>query len=206
MIHLFAPNAPLGRWLAFVLDGLLISLVWGLCVILVIPAGAATAALHQVARNWMKERSGCDVVTYLRAIGENFKKATILWLLLLLPLVVIGGNVCALICAGSALPPMVRIMITVSVPVWLAASTYAFALQAAFENSPSRTVLNSIRLALGNLFTTVVVVLVTGLGLFCTWLFPFGYFLYFPAGIFFLARPIDGAFRRALACGAREDP
>ena len=81
MTRLFAPNSPSGRWLAFALDGLLISILWGLCVILVIPAGAATAALHQVARSWMRQRCGCDVPAYFRAIRENFKKATVLWVL-----------------------------------------------------------------------------------------------------------------------------
>lgn len=205
MMHLFAPNSPSGRWLAFLLDALLISIVWGLCAVLVIPAGAATAALHQVARSWMRERSGCDVPSYLRAIRENFKKATILWVLLIIPLAVIGGNVYALFQAGTALPEAVRVMIFISVPVWIAASTYAFALQGTFENSPGRTLVNGIRLALGNLITTIVVILVVGFGLVCTWLLPYGYFLYFPAGIFFLARPLDGAFRRALAWGAREE-
>ena len=205
MTRLFAPNSPSGRWLAFALDALLISVVWGLCAVLVIPAGAATAALHQVARSWMRHRSGCDVPAYLRAIRDNFKKSTILWMLLLIPLAVIGGNVYALFQAGTDFPAAVRMMIFLSVPVWIAAATYAFALQGAFENSPGRTLLNGIRLALGNLLTTIVVILVVGFGLVCTWLFPYGYFLYFPAGIFFLARPLDGAFRRALAWGAREE-
>lgn len=205
MTRLFAPNSPSGRWLAFALDGLLISILWGLCVILVIPAGAATAALHQVARSWMRQRCGCDVPAYFRAIRENFKKATVLWVLLLIPLAVIGGNVYALFQAGAALPAAVRVMIGISAPVWIAASTYAFALQGAFENSPGRTLMNGVRLALANLLTTVVVILVVGFGLVCTWLLPYGYFLYFPAGIFFLARPLDGAFRRALAWGAREE-
>lgn len=205
MMHLFAPNSPSGRWLAFSLDALLISILWGLCAVLVIPAGAATAALHQVARSWMRHRSGCDVSAYLRAIRDNFKKATILWVLLLIPLAVIGGNVYALFQAGTDFPAALRMMIFLSVPVWIAAATYAFALQGAFENSPGRTLLNGIRLALGNLLTTIVVILVVGFGLVCTWLFPYGYFLYFPAGIFFLARSLDGAFRRALAWGAREE-
>ena len=85
-MHFISPNSTLGRWLAFLLDALLISVAWAICSLPVITLGAATAALNKVAMNWMKDRSGCTLGDFFRAFNDQFivhlQKQLCLWELL----------------------------------------------------------------------------------------------------------------------------
>ncbi len=199
MMRIFAPNSPLGRWLSFFLDALLISVAWALCTVPVITAGAAAAALHRVAHNWMRERSDCDLKAYFRAFRENFAGATMVWLILLVPLAVILGNIYLAFFSQAPLPGFVKWIVALVALLWLAVAAYAFALQALFENSPLRMVSNALRLAGAYPVTTLVLVLLLGLAVFCTVLFPPGVVFYVPMCIFLSARPLWAVFSKVKA-------
>lgn len=196
MMRILAPNSPLGRWLSFFLDALLISVAWAVCVVPVFTAGAASAALHRVAHNWMRERSDCDLKAYFRAFRENFAGATLVWLILLAPLAVILLNVYLAFFSQAPLPGFLRWIVVLVALLWLAVAAYAFALQALFENSPMLMVSNALRLAGGFPLTTLILVLVLGLAMFCTVLFPPGAVFYVPACVFLLARPLWSVFSK----------
>jgi hypothetical protein len=53
-------------------------------------------------------------------------------------------------------------MILISGALWMAVAIYAFALQAIFENSPLRTVMNALRIAICNILKTVILLVIFG--------------------------------------------
>lgn len=199
MMRILSPNSPLGRWLSFFLDALLISVAWAVCTLPVFTAGAATAALHRVAHNWMRERSDCDLKAYFRAFRENFTGATVVWLILLVPLAVILANFYLAFFSQAPLPDFVRWIVVLVALLWLAVAAYAFALQALFENKPIRMVSNALRLAGAYPFTTLILVFLLGLAVFCTVLFPPGAVFYVPACVFLSARPLWTVFSKVKA-------
>lgn len=194
MLHIFSPNSTVGRWLAFFLDALFISLAWTVCSLPIVTIGASTSALHHVAQNWMRDRSDCDLKNYFRAFRDNFKGGTAVWLILLAPLAVILLNAYLVWIAGVEMPGIAQWMVLLTFFLWMATAVYAFALQATFENTPMRTVTNALRIAASHLTTTMILVLLFGLAIFCTLLFPFGLFLYVPACVFLSARPTWNVF------------
>lgn len=198
MFQFLSPNSTVGRWLAFLLDALLISLAWMLCSLPVVTIGASTSALHYVAKNWMMDRSGCDLKTYFRAFRDNFKAGTVVWLILLMPLAVILANAYLVWIAEVEMPKIAQWMVLLTFFLWMAAAVYAFALQATFENTPMRTVTNALRIAVSHLTTTLILVLLFGLAIFCTLLYPPGSFLYVPACIFLAARPTWNVFAKVI--------
>lgn len=198
MLQLFSPNSPLGRWLAFFLDALLISVAWAICSIPIVTIGASTAALHRVAQNWMRERSDCDLKAFFRAFKENLRGGTAVWLILLVPLAVILFNAYIVWISSAETPQFAQWMVIVTAVIWMATAVYAFALQAIFENTPMRTVGNALRIAASHFTTTLILILLFGFAIFCTLLFPPGSFLYVPLCVFLSARPTWNVFSRVM--------
>ncbi|MBQ8833439.1 MAG: YesL family protein [Oscillospiraceae bacterium] len=198
MLNFLSPNSPLGRWLAFFLDALLISVAWAVCSLPVVTIGASTSALHRVALNWMRDRSDCDLKNFFAAFRENLKGGTAVWLILLVPLAVILFNAYAVWIALVEASSAAKWMILLTLVVWMAAAVYAFALQAAFENPPMRTVVNALRIAASHLTTTLILIGLFALAVFCTLVFPYGAFLYVPVCVFLAARPTWNVFVKVM--------
>lgn len=198
-MHFISPNSPLGRWLAFLLDALFISIAWALCSLPIITLGAATAALNRVAQNWMKDRSDCTLACFFRAFRENWKGGTLVWLILLPPLALILFNAYATWIALAGTSVAGKWMILGSAVLWMAVAIYAFALQATFENKPLTTVLNALRIALSHLPTTLILVVLFGLSVAAALLLPYGAPVYAPVCVFLAARPIWNVFKKVMA-------
>ena len=197
-MHFLSPNSILGRWLAFLLDALLISVAWAICSVPVITLGAATAALNKVAMNWMKERSGCTLGDFFRAFKENLKSGTGVWIILLVPLVFILFNAYATWIALVQTSSAAQWMILISAALWMAVAIYAFALQAIFENSPLRTVMNALRIAICNILKTVILLVIFAASIAMFIIFPFGAVFYTPICVFLAARPIWSVFKKVI--------
>lgn len=188
MLTFLSPDSTLGRWMAFLLDALLISVAWAIFCLPVITVGAATSALHRVAQNWIRRRSDCDLQHFFKAFKENLKDGTVVWLILLVPLAVILFNAYAVWIALIRAGTLIRWLTGVSFVVWMAAAVYAFALQAAFQNTPLRTVLNALRIAASHVLITLLLMLLFAFAVFCILIFPYGAFLYVPFYVFFSER------------------
>ena len=197
-MHFISPNSILGRWLAFLLDALLISIAWAICSLPVITMGASTAALNKVAMNWMRDRSGCTLGDFFRAFKENWKTGTGVWLILLIPLLFILFNAYATWIALVQTSQAARWMILISAVLWLAVAIYAFALQAIFENSPMRTVMNAMRIAFCNIFKTVILLVIFAASIAMFIIFPLGAVFYTPICVFLAARPIWSVFKKVI--------
>lgn len=197
-MHFLSPNSILGRWLTFLLDALLISVAWAICSVPVITLGAATAALNKVAMNWMKDRSGCTLGDFFRAFKENLKSGTGVWIILLVPLVFILFNAYATWIALVQTSSAAQWMILISGALWMAVAIYAFALQAIFENSPLRTVMNALRIAICNILKTVILLVIFAASIAMFIIFPFGAVFYTPICVFLAARPIWSVFKKVI--------
>ena len=197
-MHFISPNSTLGSWLAFLLDALLISVAWAICSLPVITLGAATAALNKVAMNWMKDRAGCTLGDFFRAFKENWKTGTGVWLILLIPLLFILFNAYATWIAMVQTSTVTQWMILISAVLWMAVAIYAFALQATFENTPMRTVMNALRIALCNFFKTVILLVIFAASIAMFIIFPLGAIFYTPICIFLAARPIWSVFKKVI--------
>lgn len=197
-MHFLSPNSFLGRWLAFLLDALLICVAWALCSVPVITMGAATAALNRVAQNWMRNRSDCTLQEFFRAFKENWKGATVIWLILLVPGCVILFNINAAWFVKVDTNSVANWLILISGVLWIATAIYAFALQAAFENKPLRTVSNALRLVLVSPIRSLILVALFAGAIYCTYRFPFLVFVYTPFCVFLAARPVWGLFQKVM--------
>lgn len=197
-MRFMSPNSPLGRWLSFFLDAILICVAWVICSLPIVTLGASTAALNRVAFNWMRDRSGCDLRTYLKAFLDNFKTATAVWLMLLVPLVIILFNAYAVWVVQLETSALTNWLTILSGAIWVAVAIYGFALQAIFDNKPWRTLTNALRISVAYLFRSVLLVAMFAIAILATFLFPFGAVVYVPVCVFLSARPIWNVFVKVM--------
>lgn len=198
-MHFISPNSPLGRWMSFLLDAVFICIAWAVCSLPIITIGASTAALNRVAHNWMKDRSDCSLGNFLKAFKENFRDATAIWLMLLPSLALILFNAYATWIAVVQTTVAAKWMIVITAFLWLAVAIYAFALQALFENTPVRTILNALRIALSHIGTTVILVALFGAAVFAALILPELSMVYTPFCVFLAARPIWNVLKKVIA-------
>lgn len=150
-------DSPIGRVVSRLLELVGLNLLWTVCCLPVITAGAATCALHFVLSPQREEDEGV-FRCFFRSLRRNFKQATLLWL----PLLALG--VLVLLClrlvsfwdgaartAGIAFfccPALLMLMI----------AGYGFPLLARFEIPTKNLVEDALLLALAHFPRTLAVV------------------------------------------------
>lgn len=188
MSNILSPESFLGRWLSFLVDVLLISVVWVVCSLPIVTIGAANTALFRVAMDWMRYREGCTVKDFLKAFRNNFKKATILWLVLLLLLIFVTIDGYLLFFTELSLPGIFRIMFFVILAIWISWAGYTFALQAVFENTIRRTLGNALRFVLGRFRRTLTMLLIDAVAAYMAYLIPVASWIIVVSVVFLSAR------------------
>ena len=63
-------------------DSCLLNVLWFLCSIPFVTLGAATTALYDVSLKLVREKEQYIIPMFFRSFRENFKQATVLWLIL----------------------------------------------------------------------------------------------------------------------------
>ncbi len=102
-----------------------------------ITIGAAISAAHDAARR-VENAEGHMTSAYFRAFASNFLKSTAIW-------IVMGPLLALILWAWIAvrIPPLLIPQFAISL-IWLLIAEWVFALQARFENSIGKTVLNAL--------------------------------------------------------------
>ncbi len=142
-MSIFNMESPLMRTLGRVADLMILNFLTLICCIPVITTGAALTALHYMCLKLVREEDGYLVRGYFKAFKENFKQATVIWLLLLLAIAVIAVDVAVMYYAVIEFPFVIRIAILIMGIMILCTAMYVFPLQAKFANSVVRTIKNA---------------------------------------------------------------
>ncbi len=140
---------PDSRFFAFVnrlVDVFVLNLLWLAFSLPLVTIGAATAAAHAVTLKMVDEEEGYVARGFIRAFRENFRKATVLWLLEAAALYALWID--WQIAVKSPDPPLFALIAGILIAaVTLVVSLYAYPLLARYENSLAGTVRNALRIA-----------------------------------------------------------
>ena len=93
MKKLFDPDSPILRFLTQAAELAWLNILWVVCSLPVFTLGASTAALCTAVRNMIRESGHWNSAAFFRAFRDNFKKSTLLWLILLAALALLGADV-----------------------------------------------------------------------------------------------------------------
>lgn len=155
MKHFFDPDTPIMRFLTQAAELAWLNILWVLCSLPVVTAGASTAALCTTVRNMVYEKGQWNAATFFRAFRENFRRATVLWLILLAALALIVADVYFLV---RLFPEQFFWLLLPGLgsALWLTVYVWVFPLTATFDNSLWNTLKNAFLLGIGYLPRTLL--------------------------------------------------
>lgn len=151
-MHIFDYDSGLSVLLRKCVGCVALGLLWLICMILVIPGGAGSAALYDGVNRHIIKEEGNLFPTFWDSFRENFKAATTVWLVVL----GLGAFLCwdfyyfwQLAQAGDALG-LLWIVTLLTIALLLLTAVYALSYTTRFEDKPLRILKNAFILALSH--------------------------------------------------------
>ena len=158
MSKLFDMTNPFWSFVGKLLDVVVLHILWAICCLPVVTFGASTTALFYVMMKEASDRGSHYYRMFFKAFKDNLFKGSIIGLVFL---VLEGGLIYAFylttvnIDLNPAFPGIRIVSIIFGVLVFVT-FMYAFPLQARFENSVPRTILNGLMFSVRHLGATIV--------------------------------------------------
>ena len=141
-----------------------LNLLWFVCSIPVFTLGAATAALYRVTLKMVKNEEGPLTGMFFRAFRENFRQATVLWMILLAAGLALCADAYILLHLFRSSTGAVAVIWTLLLALVIAATVayaiilcYVFPLVASVVNSNRAMLKNSFFIGTHYLFCTILV-------------------------------------------------
>lgn len=171
MRNLFNLDNPFWQFLTRLADLVILNLLWLVFCLPVFTIGASTTALYRSLLTLLDDGASSTVKLFWQSFRSNFKKATILFLILLVPFVAVSLEVWAGLFAQT-LPSFLRFVCLFAGLLFGLAINYVYPLTAQFENTIGGTIKNAVIIAIVNLPRSILILLLS--------LIPVIVFLFFP--------------------------
>ena len=145
----FGENNPVWKAINRYADMLLTGVLFVITCLPVVTIGASLCAFYYTAMDSLRKEDGYIFKRYFSSFGKNFKKATILWLIMLAIAAVLGLDVYFWLVNSQV--QFSGVMLGVSgilCFLWFMTFMFVFPLQTRFENSIGKTLQNAFMIAL----------------------------------------------------------
>lgn len=153
------PDNKIMNFLSSLGDLFLLNILYLVCCIPIVTIGAATTALYSITLKMAENREPSAVWReFLRVFRENFKQATIIWLILLAVAAVLLANGVLVGAMSESLGALVSLTSMIVAVFLTLTAVYVFAVLARFDNSVLRIMKVSLLMAIRHLPWTVVIV------------------------------------------------
>lgn len=157
MKSIFNMDTPIFRFLGKVADLVILNIAFLISAIPVFTIGAGIAAMCRVTQDIMYETTDTSIMkSYFRAFRENFKQATITWLIVLPLLLGLVFNF--LIIDNNSAPTWAYAMLVGAAAIIAGISFLMFQLMARYTNTLKRHLSNATILFIGRFPVVLVVV------------------------------------------------
>lgn len=155
MKGIFRPDSPLVRLMTLVTNLVCLNVLWLLCCLPVITAGAATTAMYYVLFQYITKQDDGVLKPFFHSFKMNFSFVTPVWILSLL--------ICAALAAeGFYLTQGAELWLKgifgILLFVYAGISAYLYPLMARYNSSRKKALFNSMALSMRHLFSTLCVV------------------------------------------------
>ncbi len=141
-----------------------LNLLWFVCSIPIFTVGAATTALYYASLKIVRDEDSHVAAMFFRSFRENFKQATVLWLILLGMGLVLAGDGYVLYHLRLSSSGTAAVIWTLILAVVIAAAVlyvivleYVFPLLASVENTNAAMLKNAFLIGTHYLFATILV-------------------------------------------------
>ena len=151
MSSLFGPDGKVNQVLGVVKNLMILGVLALICCLPIVTIGASLTALSYVAIRVARNEEGYIIKDFFRSFRENWKSATIIWLVLLLLIAFFSADIYIINHTEAVFPDFVKIVLVVAIAAILLLMTYLFPMIAKFQNSLRGYLKNGIMMTLLNL-------------------------------------------------------
>lgn len=174
MRWLFDIENPVMRYIMKIFDCMCLSILWLICCLPIITAGAATTAMYATAYRYLRKDEGHLLRTFLDTFRENWKRSTLVWLVILAVGILLGVDMLVfrtMALQGQFLGKLYWFILLL-VCLWITWAVYAFAYCARFHGSVKDVLRGSAVLMFLHPLRAVTVFLPTAAGILVTSMAP----------------------------------
>lgn len=150
------------RALSRVGDLILLNILWLICSVPIITAGAAVTALYSVMLKIVANEEGYIVRDFMTAFKRDFKQSTIVWLILIVTGVIMGIDFRVMHNLPENIARFGTVLLGAVVCIYMVELIFVFPLIARFENSTVDMMKNAVLIPAARLPYMVMVLLLTG--------------------------------------------
>lgn len=190
---IFNYDNPVWRFIGKLGDLIILNILWIICSIPIVTAGASTTAVYYVTLKLARDEDDSTVRSFFRSFKNNFKQATGIWLIMMAVGIVLGFDFWFFVSGQMRLSGVVKTVLTAAsgglVLIYLFILTYVFPLQARFYNPVKRTIFNAFFMSVRHLLQTIGI-LAIDLGIGAVTYFGLFYFPQFAMLLFLFGMPL----------------
>lgn len=172
MTNLFHPDHPMVRFLSRLFDLILLNILFVISCIPIVTIGAAVCAVYQVIFKFIDQKDPYIIKSYLKALKENFKQATLLWILIVFAGLCINAFLSIIYNVLDKKFEFLQIPVCLLIFLVLSVAVYAFPLLSRYQCGMKQLLKNAIFLSITNIPATVMIAV-------------------FPLGILYIASAFD---------------
>lgn len=151
MGQIFNLDNPVWNFMSKVADLVILNILVMLCSLPVVTAGAAWTAMHFVTIRMARKEERYVVKDFFRSFKENFRQATVIWILALVAAGVFIGDVLIYKAIPDQIPKVLMIIVMVLAYLVLGTLLYAFPLLSRFYNTIVGTLKNAFLVSIVNI-------------------------------------------------------
>lgn len=158
MSNLFNMDGPVLQFINKIVYSVYLNILWFLCCIPVITAGASTTALFYVTLKIAKNEEGNITKAFFRSFRENLRQSTLIWLILLALGIILSvdGYVLYHMRFENVFWTLCTAVFCVAAAAYAIVLMYIFPLLARFDNTTGAMFKNALFIGVRFLFCTVL--------------------------------------------------
>ncbi len=158
MNRLLNPDGPVMAFITKIVYCVYLNILWFLCSLPIVTAGASTTALFYVTLKMVHNEEGSLTKSFFRAFKENFRQSTIVWLILLVLgiFLALDGYVFYHMRFDSVIWTLGAAVFALVLAAYAIVLMYIFPLMSRFDNTIFAMFRNSLMIGMRFLFCTVL--------------------------------------------------
>lgn len=159
MGRIFNLDSPLSRFLSRMADLMWLNILALVCCIPIFTIGASLTALNYVALKMVRNEEGYIRESFFKSFKQNFKQATLIWLIMLAALILLACDFYIIRMAPSLFPGWIKAVLFAITMLLLIGTMYVFPVLARFENNTKDIFKNSLFMGILSLPKTILMVI-----------------------------------------------
>lgn len=168
MSRFFNMESPFFQFLSRVADVMLLNIVFLVTCIPIFTIGAAWTALYYTTLKMVRNEESYIVRGYFKSFKENFKQATVMWLIVLAFMVILFLDYNIITTMTGPVATFFRIATTAVGFLWAIELLYLFPVLARFYNTTKNTFINALLMSIRHLPQTIIMLVILGGSVFIT--------------------------------------